>query len=247
MSMNEQLNKYQQNWLKNIFEPYVQGNPNQGISYPFFTGVSDEYENASKRIMIVGQETRGWSQYKPDWTTADSQKWAIDYLRYQLHYSDDEKFKESFGRRNSSPFWSFFKAFSKENVVPCWNNIDKAQRYYNGKTMSLTVDIECILNEKLPNSNETIFQKEIEITKPNVIVFITGPNYHTTMEKAMNLGTNSLQNIGLTTQTGCIDISSITNLGIPTFWTYHPRYISSKKNELCRDEIVSKIMEGFHK
>lgn len=247
--MNEQLNKYQENWLKNIFEPYVQRNPNQGISYPFFTGVSDEYENASKKIMIVGQETRGWSQYKPDWTTVDSQKWAVDYLRYQLYYSNDAELKErlKIKKRNSSPFWGFFKAFSKENVVPCWNNIDKAQRNINEKTMPLTIDIERKLNQKLPGSDFTLFQKEIEIIKPDVIVFITGPDYHNTMEVAMNLEENSLQGVGLTTQTGCIDISSITNLGIPTFWTYHPRYISSSKNELCRDEIVSKIMEGFHK
>ena len=105
MNINKELNEYQEIWLNDVFEPYIFTNPNLNISYPFFAGVSSEYEKASKRIMIVGQETRGWSLYKPDWTIIDSQQWAIDYLRYQLYYSNDDKFKDSFGRRNSSPFW----------------------------------------------------------------------------------------------------------------------------------------------
>ena len=173
--MNNQLNSLQKIWLENIFDPYVKNNPNLNISYPFFTGVSDKYISAEKRIMIVGQETKGWSVYKPDWTIEDSQQWTIDYLNYQLHYSNDENLKERFGRRNSSPFWSFFKVFSKNNLVPCWNNIDKAQRCFGNKTMPLTEEIEIELNKNLPNSKKTVFQNEIDITKPNVIVFITGP------------------------------------------------------------------------
>lgn len=246
MDINEQLNEYQEKWLKNIFEPYVYRNPNYGISYPFFTGVSEEYEKASKRIMIIGQETRGWSQYKPDWTTVDSQKWAVDYLRYQLHYSNDEKLIEKFKKRNTSQFWNFFRAISKDGIVPCWNNIDKAQRNINGKTKALTVEIECELNKNSPNSNKTIFQREIEITKPDVIVLITGPNYYITMETAMNLKKNTLEDFRPSIQNSCVDISSIANFGIPTFWTYHPTYISRNKY-LNRDDIIAKIMDGFQK
>lgn len=245
--MNNQLNSLQKIWLENIFDPYVKNNPNLNLSYPFFTGVSDKYISAEKRIMIVGQETKGWSVYKPDWKIEDSQQWTIDYLNYQLHYSNDEHLKERFKRRNSSPFWSFFKAFSKNNIVPCWNNIDKAQRCFGNKTMTLTEKIEIELNKNLPNSNKTIFQNEIEITEPNVIVFVTGPHYHTTMEKAMNLEKGCLEKVGLCVEKGCVDITEITKLKIPTFWTYHPRYISNKSNKLCRDDIINTIMKGFSK
>ncbi len=242
--MNKALNKYQSIWLKDVFEPYIIKNPNASISYPFFLGVSEKYENATKRIMIVGQETRGWTLYKPDWTLEDSQKWTIDYLNYQLHY--DDSLRERFGRRNSSPFWSFFKQFSNDDIVPCWNNIDKAQRYFDGKTMSLTEEIEFALNKSLPNSNKTLFQMEIDITKPDVIVFITGPCYYATMEAAMNLEKDSLKNVGLSYNHGCVDITNTVNLGVPTYWTYHPRHIASKKNELCRNDIVKTIKKGFN-
>lgn len=244
--MNTQLNKYQRLWFKEIFEPYIRANPNSNISYPFFTGVSEKYLNAENRIMIVGQETNGWSTYKSDWTIEDSQKWAIDYLNYQLHYSDDSNLKTRFGRRNSAPFWSFFKVFSNNGIVPCWDNIDKAQRYFSGKTASLTEEIEMVFNSNLPNSNKTIFQNEIEILKPNGIVFITGPYYHATMEKAMNLKKGSLEKVGLSYESGCIDISSVINLGIPVYWTYHPRHIASRKNPLCRDDIVKTILKGIN-
>lgn len=92
--MNKKLNTIQEIWLKNIFDPYIKNNPNLNLSYPFFTGVSEKYISAEKRIMIVGQETKGWSIYKPDWTIEDSQQWTIDYLNYQLHYSNDENLKE---------------------------------------------------------------------------------------------------------------------------------------------------------
>ncbi len=241
--MNKQLNYYQKIWLEKIFEPYVSenANANANISYPFFTGVSDKYMSAKNRIMIVGQETRGWSVYKPDWPIVDSQKWAIDYLDYQLHYSNEFDFKLKFGKRNCSQFWNFFRAFSNSGIVPCWNNIDKAQRDINGKTMSLTINMEMELNRNLPNTNKTLFQKEVEIIKPDVIVFITGPYYHATMECALNIEKGSLQELNLSYATGCLDITSVSRLGIPSFWTYHPRHITNSKNPLCRNDIINMI------
>ena len=239
--MNHDLNGYQDKWLKHVFEPFV--NKYSNISYPFFLGVSEKYIQAKNRIMIVGQETYGWSTYKPDWSIEDSQKWAIDYLDYQLHYSNDPALKEQFKRRNSSPFWGFFKQFSNADIVPCWNNVDKAQQNIDGNTRSLTIPMEIELNCILPDSNETLFQKEIEITQPSLIVFITGPSYSRTMEAAMNLETGSLNNFELSHQNGCVDITEIAGFNIPTFWTYHPRHISGKN--LCRDAIVRIIKSGL--
>ena len=241
--MNHELNECQAKWLKQVFEPFAEKYSN--ISYPFFLGVSEKYIQAQNRIMIVGQETNGWSTYKPDWSIEDSQKWAIDYLNYQLHYSSDPALKEQFGRRNSSPFWGFFKQFSKDDIVPCWNNVDKAQRNIDGNTKSLTEAMEGELNCTLPDSNKTLFQKEIEITQPSLIVFITGPTYSRTMEAAMTLKTGALDYFELSHQNGCVDITEIAGFNKPTFWTYHPRHISSKNNPLCRDAIVRIIKSGL--
>ena len=241
MGMNEQLFKYQELWFKDIFDPYAKNNPK--ISYPFFTGVSDEYEKADRKIMIVGQETQGWGQYKPDWTLEDSRQWVIDYLRYQLHYSKDPVLKNKFGGRKRSAFWSFFKQFSGYDIAPCWNNINKAQ---TPNAHRLSSDSEQVFNSLLPGQNKTLFQKEVEILKPDVIVFITGPDYATTMETAMNLKEGSLQNIKPSHQKYFIDISSVAELGVPTFWTYHPTHISHEP-ELEREKIVNKIKQGFNR
>lgn len=240
--MNHELNECQAKWLKQVFEPFAEKYSN--ISYPFFLGVSEKYIQAQNRIMIVGQETNGWSTYKPDWSIEDSQKWAIDYLDYQLHYSNDPALKEQFGRRNSSPFWGFFKQFSKDDIVPCWNNVDKAQRNIDGNTKSLTEAMEGELNCTLPDSNKTLFQKEVEIARPTLIVFITGPDYTKTMEMALNLKTGSLEKSKPSLQNGCVDITEIAGLSIPTFWTYHPAYIHRKSTPLCRDEIILAIKAG---
>lgn len=237
--MNRELNEYQAKWLKQVFEPLAQKHSN--ISCPFLLGVSEKYIQAQNRIMIVGQETNGWSTYKSDESIEDVQKWAIDYLDYQLHYSNDPDLKKKFKRRNSSPFWGFFKQFSKDDIVPCWNNVDKAQLYNDGKTKPLSLTMETALNCVLPDSNKTLFQKEIEITQPSLIVFVTGHKYSGTMEAAMNLKAGSLDNFKPSNQEGCVDITDISGLNTPTFWTYHPRYIISKKNPLCRDTIVQTL------
>lgn len=241
--MNHELNKCQSIWLKQVFEPFAQKYSN--ISYPFFLGVTEKYIQAKNRIMIVGQETNGWSTYKPDWNIEDSQKWAIDYLDYQLHYSNDSELKKQFGRRNSSPFWGFFKQFSNADIVPCWNNVDKAHQVFDGKTKSLTAAMEAELNCTLPGSNKTLFQKEVEITRPTLIVFITGRNYSLTMEGALNLKNGSLENAKPSLQNGCVDITEIAGLRIPTFWTYHPAYIHRNSTPLCRNEIIQTIKAGM--
>lgn len=240
--MNHELNEYQAKWVKQVFEPLAQKHSN--ISCPFLLGVSEKYIQAQNRIMIVGQETNGWSTYKSDESIEDVQKWAIDYLDYQLHYSNDPALKKKFKRRNSSPFWGFFKQFSKDDIVPCWNNVDKAQLYNDGKTKPLSLTMETALNCVLPDSNKTLFQKEIEITQPLLIVFITGPAYSRTMEAALNLKNGSLENAKPSLQNGCVDITEIAGLSVPTFWTYHPAYIHRKSTPLCRDEIIQTIKAG---
>ncbi|MBR1763744.1 MAG: hypothetical protein IJ731_10350 [Eubacterium sp.] len=242
--INRALNEYQRIWFENIFEPYVTNNPSKSISYPFFLGVSDRYEQENKRIMIVGQETYGWTEFKEGWPVEECQKWAIDFIDYQLHYSNDYKLKEEFGRRKSSPFWNFFKMFSSDDFVPCWNNVDKAQRFINGNTKSLTEDIELELNKPLPGLNKTLFQYEIEIAKPKVVVFITGPHYYATMEAAMNLEMGSLTDVKPSPASGCVNITNIANLGVPTYWTYHPAYINKNSN-LSRIDIANTIKKGF--
>lgn len=243
--MNDKLNDIQTIWFNEIFKPYIRNNPNLNISYPFFTGVSDEYIKSQKRIMIVGQETNGWNVFKEDWTIKDSRDWAIDYLNFQLKYCNYQDLKEIFKRRNSSPFWSFFKAFSNDGIVPCWNNIDKAQRKFGNQTKALTVEIEAELNKTITSLNTTLFLKEIEITKPDIIIFITGPNYQFTMEKALQLEQDTLRDFKPTHNNGCVDITNQVKLDTPTFWTYHPRHICDSKNELSREKIVKKIKQGF--
>lgn len=239
--MNKELNVYQEEWFRTIFEPYVNAHPDACISSPFFTGICDKYIASKKRIMIVGQQTNGWKIYKHDSCLQDSQQWTIDYLNRQLDYESNGEFK-----KNNSPFWSFFKDFSHENIIPCWNNIDKAQRNIKGESQPLTEEIEIALNHVLPLSKKTLFQREVEITKPNAVVFITGPSYQKTMETAMELNNNALTNFLPRVKQPCIDITDPAHLGIPAFWTYHPNYIKLS-NTISWDTIITTIKKSLTK
>ncbi len=155
MNKNEELREVQAEWVKEVFEKYIDDckkennklhkdkeNKRKGceISCPFCMGLTEEYINADdnkKKVMIIGQQPLGfgcWSEHRKDfnedieteWSHINLQKWAIDYLDTQLKNENKEGIKY-----NPSPFWRFFQAVNDENTVLCWNDIDKV--YYGKK------------------------------------------------------------------------------------------------------------------
>lgn len=61
--INQELKIIQELWNKNILEPYVSENNVNELSRPYYFRVSKEYLSAAKKVMIVGQETRGFGQF----------------------------------------------------------------------------------------------------------------------------------------------------------------------------------------
>ncbi len=60
---------------------------------------------------------------------------------------------------------------------------------------------------------------------PNAVIFVTGPYYHESMALAIGVEDDVLCDKKPSKHHYCQDITNLLNLGIPTFWSYHPAYL----------------------
>ena len=232
---NQLLRELQDEWKKTILLPYAEKHP-EAISNPFYYRVSNEYFNANKRIMIIGQETNKFGVYTDNW---NSQPWCVDYLRFQLW-----KIPSDSGEKyNASPFWRMFREFNNRGIVPSWNNVDKIQQYRKGENSPLSLELESFFSQRYGNDDKSLLQREIELDKPDILLFITGPYYCFTMATALGLKEEVLKSYRPSSQKYCVEITDLLNVGAKAFWTYHPRYLNQIHELLpCVDEISENFL-----
>ena len=216
------------------------------LSHPFYMGLSDEYIHCQgkKRVMIVGQEARGFGEIddgtahyeflgsqevKPSSEQTNeptySQRWAIAYYENQVHGKDSIDFKID---PNPCPFWSLFRAIENGGFVPCWNNLDKVyfgDLYRDGdEQKSLSEPAEVALSRQYARNGDStpksLLQREIELAQPDIVLFVTGPNYAKSMEIAF--GVSGQLNGRLNKDKKILKITDTLSIGRPAFWTYHP-------------------------
>lgn len=113
----------------------------------------------------------------------------------------------------------------ENDINVCWNNIDKVY-YSRGNSDykgTLTYEGEEYLSAPygVREDKKSLLQREIEIAKPDALLFVTGPQYYISMAKAFNISPNVLKG-KLNKNSRIVDIRSDLGIDIPAFWTYHP-------------------------
>ncbi|KKO45779.1 hypothetical protein WG68_08670 [Arsukibacterium ikkense] len=125
---------------------------------------SAKFSAAHKRILICGQETWGWGDFGS--TVEDCME---EYRRFFIN----AEFYDGYG---GSAFWKafrFFEAqlesiFEGQRLQFIWQNISKIGR--NDDT-GVTDEIR-----KLERGHFPVFKEEMKILKPNIVLFLTGPD-----------------------------------------------------------------------
>lgn len=252
--INAELLAVQESWARRLYSrlinEYEKNEEEKGkLSCAFSFGVSERYVQSDKKIMIVGQEANGHTFDYKNWGLESWQKWAVDYLNFQV-YGDKSK-KWSFSN-NNSPFWQFITKLERKGYGVCWNNLDKVRRYISNNGPELTEDYllefsdedkikdRSILHEKIFDANsKSLLQKEIAIAEPDIVVFAVGPKnpyYHSLSlaffdgkEVDSHLNVKGKLYPQLKNGNYCCNISKALNLSIPVYYTYHPKYLSLKK------------------
>lgn len=166
------------------------------LSKPLLIKVPDGYADTAIRLLVVGQETRGWGL-----PGVDGVAQLMDFYgetRNKTNTTILQAAKELFNGINpQGPELAFL-----------WSNLIMLDQ--NGKRPNTTVE-EVV-------SRFRLLPKEIEITKPDAVVFFIGPYYRSRLAATFP---------GIALQPAAPKISRAVHPQLPTssFHTYHPGYL----------------------
>jgi hypothetical protein len=238
------------NKLKKLYETYwgslLEKAKDKKVANPLLIKIRKEYEKADIKIMICGQESYGWNG------TIGDKHTDINFLMndYEAYFYNNQKYFDTnklydgdnysrccrLKRKNVRAFWNRknFKYFQKQlnidnkNVAFVWNNLSKignSIEYKKGKGKA-TDEIQKLEKEHFP-----VFQEELKILQPNIIIFRTSNR---------NIPFSDSENI---TKENPVQIVKLNNFpNIFAIKTYHPRSAKKEIKEVVTEKIKNYIL-----
>ena len=228
-TMNKKLLElYSSKWHQYVarIKPFLDKTANEVVpANPLLLYIHDEdaYQNADIRLMVFGQETNSWY---------DEKKVTIEGIQnlYKGFFCEGKCW--SYGGH----FWNgvnrfllmLQEKFPGKKIELIWNNIVKVGRQGDKGFPSAEIyEIERKFFQVIPG--------ELNILKPDIALFLTGPNYDSIMED--NFGKMMQKKVSSFQQR---ELSKLELLGVPyVFRTYHPNYLF--RNDINR--YFSKIID----
>ena len=203
--------------LKEVYDGWQFGSEkeNNGYSAMFRMGFPDEYIDSNKPLlMYVGQECL-------ECTPVKTQVWI---RKYQIVQRTKKPNYEINRKTNKSPFWNFYRRLSGLGFNVLWNNLDKFHPA-NAQRLSWKEGIK--FNSSYGDDKLSILQREIELLKPKVIVFVVGNGKYTAaLASAFSLNEEELKQYEPNSQEYVSEISDVLGLeNTITLWTYHPAFL----------------------
>src|SRR5437868_14120127 len=147
------------------FKSLVTSFPGDDLAGPFLMSPGHQYKKQALPLLIVGQETNGWTHY-------------IDEIEKQM--TTYEKFNVGVGQ-DSTAFWNTIRKV--ENLLgndPCscaWTNISKFD-LFGGKAHGKY--------EKAIAALDKLIIEEIKIVDPKICLFFTGPDFDRRLKKVFD-------------------------------------------------------------
>ncbi len=138
------------------FKKIINTFPNDDLAGPLLMSPNIDFVNSKNRLLIIGQETNGWSYH-------------LDDIEKQMkHYEDFNVGVDYY----SSPFWNItrkIEAILENNPHSCaWTNLNKFD-LNSGRPHGEY--------EKAISELDDILLSEIQILRPNYCLFYTGPYF----------------------------------------------------------------------
>lgn len=179
------------------------------LSGPLLIEVPDAFHNARVKLMIVGQQTKGWEH-----TKAGIEGLLAYYRRFEL------------GKRKRSPFWR-----AARSIYNCLNPAGPPQGFIWSNLIKVDV------NEQRPHPEleeliccTDLLQYELAITQPDVVVFFTGPSYDERLRITFP---------GVVCERVNDFVNRLSHGALPgkAFQSYHPGYLQRSKHWHVIDEL----------
>lgn len=217
------------------------------ISAPHLLNVDQNYLDAETKILFVGKETNKWWGKLKHFLEVDN---SIDILkqRYRVKFfggevpksSNINELKSYEAEKYSTPFFTEYKKVSEELCegkpgALVWSNLLKMD-LERGKKYSRNSKS----NKQVVSLSKEIFRKELEILKPDYIIFATSYTYDDIIKEFLN---------DFITESEVIEKRSLWKFkvdNITCFRTWHPSTISyrAKKTKFeYYQDIIANIKE----
>ena len=209
-----------------------------GLSCPHFLKVHPNYLLSKHRIMVVGQEPYGWQPKGGNGLASDL---GCDPLSTLLGVYEGFALAKHY---RSTPFWRF--AWELQNQLNgnqdehafLWSNLIKMNLDPSKGRTRLTSEHE----EKLCNLR--LLEREIEITKPDLVFFLSGPAYDERLLKTFPMMRLAASEGFKERELAYLVPSSVSNLSLMrAFRTYHPNYLQRSKAR--NNNLWARIMDAL--
>lgn len=185
------------------------------VSQPLFLEVPEDYTRTKIRLMVVGQETFGWGE-----SGRDS---LHDILSTYRTFDLGRDYRRS-------PFWQaahwIHRTLNPEGPERAflWSNLVKVDQARRRPSPQIEEAVSAL--ELLP--------AEIEITRPDVVVFFTGPHYDQRLERTFP---------GVRLHEVVPGVRQLDHAALPyhSYRTYHPAYLRRSRQWHVLDQVVGHI------
>ena len=139
-----------------LFKNVVMSFPEEDLAGPFLMSPGNKYQQQNLPLLLVGQETKGWTYY-----IDEIEKQMLTYEKYNVGVEED-----------TNAFWNISRKLEKllgnEPYSSAWTNVSRFD-LYGGKVYGKF--------EKAVSSFDRLIIDEIKIVCPKVCLFFTGPDF----------------------------------------------------------------------
>ncbi|MET3682933.1 hypothetical protein ABID56_001023 [Alkalibacillus flavidus] len=198
-------------------------------THPLLLKVMDEigYHDSDIKLMVVGKETNDWEG-------------PFGYYNVEGLQDFYETFMKESNKAKKTTFWRYMrgfrhhieKAYPNLTVSTIWNNIHKLGR--NGEKGKPNAKIQ-----EITQKHFNVFEDELNILKPDIVIFLTGPGYDAALKNQLpGLTLNSIEDFEMKKIAHCSH-PSLPNASIKT---YHPGHL----NTLTPEKKVFHRESPFH-
>jgi hypothetical protein len=203
-------------------------------SPPLLVLPHERWRSAKAKLLVVGQETLRW-KYSPD-EVEDCAQPIVNFRDFQEAEDGVGAMWDLYrwyalGRAHqnmNSPFWRGFRALSSA-ISGCedsalWTNVFKVN--VGGSVMQNCKAAEV---QALRRAQKGLLRHEITILKPDVVVFLSGPRYDSTIQ--CEFPDMEIKRFCRRLPASAVGVVHAAGLPSKTIRTYHPEYLQ-RSNQL---------------
>lgn len=226
------------------------------LSPPLLVRPTDRWARSQKRILLVGQETFGWSFHADDTSFPYyTYRWKFNPMKSMIDFRTASdavlamtsayeffSFSEYQPSNRNAPLWSFYRELrqitgdklSGFDSAVLWTNLYR-QDFNGGPIWKAPKHIR----DEVSLMNRRILREEVAVLKPTDVIFCTGPDYDEELSRQFSGITYDEAVDGVPVR----QLARLSHGELPesSFRIYHPNYIRRSGRRSLLDRLIEMV------